>query len=263
MQLQLITVTSGRPKAFAMLRKWVEAQTMQEFTWLIATDDWEGYKFPRGAKVLKRDQDSNLPSMNANYVHALEHAEADRLILLEDDDYFAPNYIFETNKLLDQADLVGWAEDAYYYCLNRRPYRPHNQTWASLAATAIRKNVTPVLLELARKGERYLDTPLWNTWQGSKLLYHNFWGIPMNSRTGPKMVNGFAEEKPRHVGIKDNWHGGTPGASGHEPKGGWDLTGRELRKWIGSDAEFYLALTKPPEIGTAGILMEMPMAEVH
>ena len=45
---------------------------------------------------------------------ALSRIEGDYILILEDDDYYAPTYIEEMVKLLSQADIVGEVNAKYY-----------------------------------------------------------------------------------------------------------------------------------------------------
>lgn len=267
MSVLLITTTHGRPKAFAALQKWVELQSAEEFHWLIVCDDWDGYKFPPKSSrvtVIKRDaseDDDSLPSLNRNWLAALDwidqHEDYDKMIVLEDDDFYHRDYVRETRKHLDAADLVGWNEDAYYYVLSRRARRVHNQEHASLAATGFKRSVLPYLRECVQKGDIFIDCFLWLDKAPrniKKRLVDNFTGIVYGSREQPKMDNkgNIANEYPRHVGMKTPWHGGAEGLStkGHDPAqgGGSDILGVTLRKWIGEEAaEFYLKFTVTPD----------------
>lgn len=71
------------------------------------------------------------------------------------------------------------------------------------------------------------------------------------------------DEYPRHVGMKEPFHGGSAGTSigGHDPRwrGGPDILGATLRKWIGEDAKMYLKYTSDPPSPPPALQM-VPMA---
>lgn len=293
----LVTVTKDRPKPFAQLVTNVENQSVGECDWLVVTDGWDGYKFPKTCKLLKRPNDNDtLPSICENWLAALkfieDHEQYDRIIVLEDDDWYHVNYVKETRKNLESAELVGWHEDAYYYVMSRKAKRVHNVGFASLAATGFHRSVLPFLRECASQGNVFIDKMLWTgisqtslvaqpplvfkdgsrrelapvpitqivkRWEGTRQLYDNFTGLPWPTREQPKMNKdgNIIGEHPRHVGLKQNWHGGAGGLStgGHDASmgGGFDMYGKKLREWIGEEANFYLQLTQhalpaaPPE----------------
>lgn len=166
MGILLVTTTSGRPKAFEILEKVIRKQTTTDYDWLVVSDDCEDYKFPSKCKVLRRDEtDTKLPSICANWLAAIDWIESreayDKILVIEDDDYYHREYILQTAALLDKADLVGWEEDAYYYVLSRKARRTHNKGYASLAATGFTRAVLPFLRECCKAGDVFIDRNLW------------------------------------------------------------------------------------------------------
>lgn len=272
----LVTTTKGRPAAIEMLKKHISKQTFEDFEWLIIAEDFEGYKFPKNATVIKRDGSKDtLPSICHNWLTALDYFESskhDRCICAEDDDWYTAEYLRETNKHLDKCELFGWSEDAYYYVLSRKGKRCHNVAHASLACTAFKRSVIPYMRECCMQGSVFIDVLLWRgitattmmsqapitlpdghripapmipvtqvirEFTGKRVLADNFTGL--TGREQPKMdkAGNIAGEHPRHVGMKENWHGGLEGLSerGHNPilGGGADLRGNLLKKWIGEE----------------------------
>lgn len=268
--MQIITTTRNRPKAFEALKAWVKKQELQDYEWLIVCDGGaEDYVFPRSSgsakvKVVKRDpSDDTMPSLCHNWLTALEHVSHDKCVVLEDDDWYHPMYLSEMSKMLDRADLAGFSHDAYYHVLERKAQRRHNIDLAALAATGFRKNVVSFLKEVASKGDIHMDLILWHEYKGKKLLVNNFTGIDTNSRSQPRLDDkgNILGERPRHVGIKQNWHGGEDGLTQATSGGGIDQTGKVLRAWLAEDAAFYLKFTKEPDTNKPQpfILMEMPI----
>jgi hypothetical protein len=263
-KLAVLTCTSGRPKAFAQLAKLVKNQTVEDFDWIIVCDDDSDYVFPRKCKVVHREV-GGLPSLNANLIEGLK-LDYDRWIVMEDDDFYTSSYVAETNKLLDNHDLVGWQEDAYYYILSRRACRRHNIGFSALACTGFTKAVVPFVTAVASLGRSNIDTMLWCNYQtadcakdatlaalgaiqpASKALFNNFngvqWGKPIPVSADDPSNTRWAKLQPRHIGCKENWHGGKNQISPCEPTGAFDVNGRTARTWFGdADSRFYLAFT--------------------
>lgn len=170
MSTLLVTTTSGRPKALEILAKVIDKQTTKDFHWLIVSDDFSGYKTPNikraSVTVVERDKAGDkLPSINENWLAAIEwieeREEYDKILPIEDDDYYAPGYVLEMTTLLDRADLAGFEEDAYYYVLNRKARRMHNKGYASLAASGFNRSVLPFLRECCNTGDVFIDRNLW------------------------------------------------------------------------------------------------------
>lgn len=287
----LVTTTKNRPVAFNHLATLVKRMDGAEYhDWLVVTDgDTEDYKFPKNKRfrLIERDNSEDIyPSLNHNLLCALDNVgDHDKIVLLEDDDWYSPNYLKETEKMLDRADLFGWCEDFYYHVLSRRPQRLHNQDYASLAATAFKPSVIPYLKACCERGDYAIDWRLWRGWvqkepaqiagasstrfagpevsylinfNGRKELRHNFWGVPVPGGEPEIDESGAAKGTPRHVGIKENWHKGSDGLSrfGHKPSGGFDPMGVELKKQIGEeDAKFYLKFTVTPKFGTPWLML--------
>ena len=214
MSTLICTVTSGRPTAFSYLARWVENQNTRDFHWLVVTDDSAGYTFPtKKCTVVRREPDgTDTPSICQNWSAALdwieEREEYDKIMVMEDDDYYAKSYVHEVAKYLDQTDLFGWHEDAYYYVLSRKAKMVHNVGFACLASTAFTRKVIPYLRECIAQDNPFIDNLLWcgireetffasppmihpdgreerlppvpytrvkSSYQGSKMLVHNFY----------------------------------------------------------------------------------------
>ncbi len=278
--LLLITTTKNRPAAFEQLKRIVSNQTVESFDWLIVSDGWDGYKFPKGAKIVKRDGSADtLPSLCQNWLAALDwieqHPQYERFIVLDDDDYYHREYLAEAKKHLEQADLVGWQNDAYYYVLNRKARRFLNTGHASLGATAFTRAVLPYLRQCVQEGDVFIDLLLWKgirrqtlepqaplkmpdgstidvpprtvshavaEFKGKRRLVDNFTGIVEGSDVQPEIDNKTGRPKgehPRHIGCKEPWHGGLPGLSraGHDYQaaGAWDAMGTIARQWFGDE----------------------------
>lgn len=292
----LVTVTCNRPKAFEQLKKVVKKQTTNDFHWLIVCDGgWDKYVFPKDATVIKRDNSADTRhSICENWLAAIgwiqEH-EYDKFIIIEDDDYYHPQYVLQTIQLLDNGDLVGWFNDAYYYVLSRKPRLVHNQNLATLAATAFNRKALGHVERCAAYGNKSIDLLLWHDnppdgfprFTGKKILADNFTGLVA---TGPEFryetdghltlitnqpelddKGNLKDAYPRHVGMKEPWHGGELGATNHSPQqgGGIDLAkGLKLKEWIGEDnARFYLSFTRdiPTNPYPPNTLVAMGVAE--
>lgn len=282
----LVTCTSGRPAVMPILTKWMEAQTTDNFDWLIVSDDWDNYKFPKIAKVIKRDNsEDTLPSLNHNMLAALDYLDKEtkyeKILFIEDDDYYHSDYVKQLLTLLNKSDLVGFNEDAYYYVIARKAKMWHNQNLASLAATGLNRSVLPWLRECCSLGDVFIDKTMWTgqtvtvlqqqpsltqkdgrfltgppiavtqvvkEFKGRKLLAHNFTGLTQNEKPSYDKNGQIKNYYPRHVGMKQNFHLGKVGLSelGHnsETGGAPDIFGRKLKGWIGEEnAEVYLRYT--------------------
>ncbi len=275
MALLLLTVTSGRPRCFERLTKYITSQTTDDFRWLVVTDDYNNYQFTPDALVVKREHQPGDNSLCANLLTAIEWIKArpeyNQIILMEDDDWYCQTYVRETKKLFEKGNLIGWHENAYYYVLSRKSRRCHNKGFAALATTGFDRSVIPYLESVCKQNTIFVDKMLWNgivqetvesgikkmlpdgstielppqkisrvtsNFQGRKCLADNFTGLLDNVQPVLDKHGSVKDEYPRHVGLKQNWHQGKSGISqGHDPNvgGGIDMGGKTLKKWLGED----------------------------
>jgi hypothetical protein len=113
-------------------------ETFQDFTWLVV-GDLEGYSLPARAVVL--DAPGDLCSNWLTALDWLEANQAERVVVMEDDDWYAPEYVEVMFSL--PAELVGLKRDLYFYLLSRKPRRLHNFNFSSLATTGFARSVFP------------------------------------------------------------------------------------------------------------------------
>lgn len=176
--------------------------------------EFELYRGPREWKP-------GLNTHRFNMEEALSRIEGDYILILEDDDYYAPTYIEEMVKLLSQADIVGEV-NAKYYNLKIPGFRQMGNTHhASLAQTGITKDALPYLQAAVDSGELYFDIHLWRA-----AFQHK---IPMRIFANKNLCVGM-KGLPGRAGI----------GAGHRMEGYRKDYGLEkLTEWLGADAEIY------------------------
>ena len=269
-RIHLLTPTGGRPEAFTLCQKWMARQTYAKYvaSWNIVFDtheDPDNYHLkdehsspdfqphlsiipidPR--RYIRSGQDlATTHTLNINlnrafdsalsYVHA-DPTNPDIFFIIEDDDWYAPNYL-ETlcNLYLDNDmnfPLMGENPGPYYNVARRRWRVFTNSAHAHLCATAVAYNQGLNLITRSldlRSHNPSIDLRLWRK-------YGRSWGKLTNNHDGPPLV----------VGIKGM--PGRPGStSGHKATVGYhddpDLT--QLIKWIGEeDAQSYCDYYRTP-----------------
>jgi hypothetical protein len=221
--LTLITPTRDRSRCFGLLESYIARQDYRgEYVWIVVNDGAEEYTYNLGQVVIRRDPSSDtLPSICHNYLAALPHVQGDKVLAIEDDDFYGPNFLSVMCEALDRADLVGSVPAKYYNLISHRWQVMRNTQHASLAQTGFTKAVLPMFEFLAGMGDVYIDMLLWAHAQTEKvktLLIEN---------------NGL------HIGMKGLW--GTAGIGlGHNPASGTLDNGlRKLQEWLGPDWENY------------------------
>lgn len=257
-----ITPTGDRRLAFTLCQHWMNRQTVKIDQWIVV-DDGSVYLpvlmpmeyIKRGEKQLqprtsgKRSRwkaarslqpkrpETGWASIYANLAAAVSLVRGDKILFIEDDEYYAPNYVEEMTRRLDEHELVGIKHSRYYH-LPTGGYRLFtSQAHASLAQTAFRSSFLPTFknfMEMNRCAE-FLDVRLWTQSQSTRSA------TMMHLRTNCR-GHLFFDETPLYVGMK-----GMPGRAGygvgHKPRtyATHDSPRRDLlRQWIPQDYGIYL-----------------------
>ena len=229
MALTIITPTSDRPEAFQLCQRWMSRQTYTgELQWIVADDGHEPATCTMGQEHVRRPpSDDPRRSFLGNLLAAIERVRHDKVVFVEDDDWYAPEYLAQMDRWLDEAELVGEAGARYYHLPTRRYHFCGNTEHASLAQTGLRADrLRQMADEISGANTTFVDVRLWRNWSAgwTKLLR------PCTTLS---------------AGIK-----GLPGkrgiGMGHRlgDRHPIDANGRVLREWIGDDADLYFRLVQ-------------------
>lgn len=225
--LTLLTATGARPAAWALCERWMARQDYSgPVRWVIVDDGPEPQRL-----TFKRDGWQLVvvlasphwePGQNTQARNLLEGLAAvgadERLAIIEDDDWYAPDWLTTVDRELDRAELVGEHRARYYNVQQRRGRQLANTGHASLCSTAMRGGALQDFADACRARPKFIDLELWRRARGRDLFGGH-----------------------RVVGIK-----GLPGRGGigmgHDAafNGQADPDGALLRSWVGLDAEAYL-----------------------
>ena len=191
-----------------------------------------GQTYLKGPKTWRPGINTQRPNMDC----ALAHVKGDYIFVIEDDDYYAEDYLEKYIYMLKDYSAVGEANALYYNILSRSwrrwgNFSPHNTfalSYASLCQSAIRKELLPRLDEAINCGELWPDIALWRILNNHKVKPFLFCGQDLC------------------VGIK-----GMPGregiGAGHHPDPSFekDPSWAKLDTAIGvEDARYYKELVK-------------------
>jgi len=161
---------------------------------------------------------------------ALPLIKSNKIIIIEDDEYYAPKYVAEMATLLDQYIVVGIGNTKYYHLFSGGNYRHRNIDHSSLAQTAFRDSFLLEFKEILNTNveEPRIDKHIWRKIRGGDRGFI------------------FIEDKknPLYVGIKGL--PGRPGVIGHDPESrpyhrrrcSPDRSRRRLRDWIPEREDF-------------------------
>ena len=230
--LTLLTATGARPVAWAICEKLMARQDYTgDVRWVVVDDGPEPqpvtFSRPGWSVEVIRPEPFWKPGQNSqsrNLLAGLEVILADeQVIIIEDDDYYAPNWLTVVAEKLESLDLVG-LNRAKYYNLKMKKYRQMgNVNHSSLCSTAMRGEALKVFRAVCEPRHKFIDMALWRDVEGSKHLFNG----------------------QNVIGIK-----GLPGrpgiGCGHSKafKGKQDDDGSVLRLWLGEGISIYDGVTK-------------------
>lgn len=225
--LTLLTPTGCRPKAWAICEALMRRQDYKgQVKWIVVDDGQtpQPMTFTREGwlmMVVRPEPFWNHGdnTQARNLLAGLEFVDSkDKLVIIEDDDCYAPGYLTWIDALLDGADLVG-ESFARYYNIKTKMARPlSNGLHASLCSTGMKGKAIDALRQELKPGVQFVDINLWRNFKGHKCL----------------------QRGNRVVGIK-----GLPGRNGigmghrQDMIGQLDKTGSILRQWTGTNADLY------------------------
>jgi len=158
-----ITPTGDRPLAFALCRKWMLHQTVKPSQWIVV-DDGENPMIPTGNfQYVRREPRSDDPkhTLNRNLATALPLITGDKIFIIEDDEYYAPEYIEEMSRRLDQHEVVGLRDYKYYHLPTGGYIVNANHTHANLAETAFRNSFLYEMREILNVADTFIDLRIW------------------------------------------------------------------------------------------------------
>lgn len=172
--LCVLTPTGARPEAFAKCVEYMQAQTYADpVRWIIVDDGPEAMPTPaiEGWQVAHvRPHPLWEPGQNTQSRNLLEGLAlvdpGDRVVIVEDDDQYAPWWLERVNEWLDSDDLVGEGGSVYYNLKTGARKECGNTKHASLCQTAVKGRGIEALREACKSGEKFIDTRLWRAMPG-------------------------------------------------------------------------------------------------
>jgi hypothetical protein len=177
MAVTVITPTGARPEAFAECVKHARSQDYEgEVTWIVIDDGPEAMPTPEvsGWKVIHiRPEPLWQPGQNTqarNMRIGLKLAEGN-VIVMEDDDWYAPWWVRSCVERLAHHPLIGESHSEYYNLKSGSVTPCRNARHASLCSTAFRDHITESFLDICQTAHKYLDMVLWRQHAHEGKLY--------------------------------------------------------------------------------------------
>jgi hypothetical protein len=229
-----ITCTGDRPLAFSLCQKWMANQTQPPEQWVVIDDGKIPFSMPIVSMpvpffmdYIRREPKSNDPkiTLNVNLKEAIPYITGNKILIMEDDEYYAPGYIAEMSFRLRDHEVVGINTGKYYHLPTSRYTMKKGMPHASLAQTGFRSSFLPEFVKCL-DGNFYIDQRIWKkvgkrNWSGlfddgDDMLYVGMKGLPGRAGIGygHRDYVSFQKDFPDH---------------------------KVLRRWC-ADAETYLAL---------------------
>lgn len=210
--LTVITPTCDRPMGIALLERWMERQTVQPNRWIVSDGGRNKAALTMGQEHIHLPSEPGARNFTGNLLRALDLVDGGAVVVMEDDDWYAPEHIERCAEGLEEAMSYG-CSTLKYFNLPMRSWQVIANPGASLAQTATRD------IEELRRAAHVAFLA------GDYKVDKRFWRFAPD---GAQTV----------IGIK-----GLPGTKGlglgHKP-GNWNYGPDKLREWIGEDANAYI-----------------------
>jgi hypothetical protein len=191
--------------------------------WVIVDDGFEETKIDYSGEIeiqYKRLPPLKNNTQGRNLLHAMESMDLeDKVVIIEDDDYYGPNWLKTISEKLDTFDLAGEGHSIYWNVSHRRFTECKNTGHASLCSTGLTRSAIPFFIQLCKSNKTAIDMNMWRQFRGSKEVFSSRHVIGIKGLPGRKGLGAGHTEKFLRVADPD---------------------GKNLFHWIGNDAETYL-----------------------
>ena len=137
----MLTITGDRHLVFRQFRNYVERQTILPDQWIIVDDGQVTTPVEASFPVTyirRKYHPHKVVSFCRNMVTGIQAVEYDKVIIMEDDDWYHRKYIERCCQRLQGNDLVGEMYTVYYNVRYREFYVNPNTKHSSLCQTAFR-----------------------------------------------------------------------------------------------------------------------------
>jgi len=250
-KITVITLTGDRPEAFALCQRWMNSQTRKPDQWIVVDDGQTPMVPVLDCGYIRREPRADDPkhTMIMNMKEAVKHIQGAYILIMEDDEYYAPGYIAALADTLSRHEVAGIGRSKYYHLPTGGYLRHNNLGHASLAQMGFRASFLPEFLSVL-DGDQFLDIRLWKLLNGESAPVCDADDLTEMSRiTKDKrgIIFDDGETNCLYVGMK-----GLPGrpgiGSGHGAHKFYNPdseTSMVLKKWIGDETAFesYMRLT--------------------
>lgn len=169
----VITPTGDRPEAFEICKNYVQRQTLIPSQWIIVDDgvnptDVSDIKVP--IKYIRRQREKLEPkhTISVQMIEALKYVKTDRIIIVEDDDWYCKDYFEKMMGMFDLPNkpiLIGQGQTIYYHVPLQKYFVHGNNEHASLCQTGFRtafiSNMYKICNRCSKNNYPYVDMKIW------------------------------------------------------------------------------------------------------
>jgi len=178
----LITPTGARPKQIELCMEFMANQDYTgEVLWIIIDDaipvttDCIPINFRLGWNIVKIypkpewqvGQNTQVRNLLAGLNEVKKHQSVETVFIIEDDDYYSPQYLRVMVEKMNGFELIGQICTVYYNPVVRCWMRNGNHHHASLFQTAFRKSVIPTFETVCMRRTNFVDSHLFRVFAGS------------------------------------------------------------------------------------------------
>jgi hypothetical protein len=238
--IALITPTGGRPKQMRFCAEWMKRQTYTgDVLWVIVDDcrpvtinfikndfrsNWEIVKlYP--TPVWSEGQNTQSRNLYTAITFIKKQKNITDIFIIEDDDYYVPEYIEVMLNKVDGFDAAAQANTIYFNINNFVTYKNHNTRHGSLFQTVFSYSMLPLFEQAVQTNAKFIDMSFWKIMEREN-----------------KKLNVFVDEAVYAIGMKGM--NGRSGIGVGHTMAGPKHTNRlkallDLKKLIGTDYLYY------------------------
>ena len=163
--LTLITPTGDRPEAFALCEEWIRRQTYSgPYQWIVVDDGHVPTIRTMGQEYVRREPSPwGKHTLAKNLRTTIPMIRGDKILFIEDDEWYAPDYLQKMSDWLDSDSMVGAGFARYYWPRETRYREFPEHEHASLCRTGITAERIPDLLDCCITDDPSIDLRLWRS----------------------------------------------------------------------------------------------------
>jgi len=153
--IDIITPSGDRPLQFSLCVEWMKRQTFTDLVhWIVVDDSVEHYSIPKmpdnwTVTHIKKEKDPNIKNSTQaiNIMCAIDHLKYDNIVMVEDDDYYSPEWLEVCYNSLKTHSLIGRDNIIFYNMYTKsywdKSYKGFDTN--AMAQTALRSSLIPNL----------------------------------------------------------------------------------------------------------------------